>query len=269
MLLAALIFAGLPLVTLRNEHVTVDLLDPVTPDWLFRIQHVVACLIGFAVAPAISPGGCGCGPSAWTAPARPRRSSSSSSPISTYAMSILMALTALALLVLAVPAAAAPRHRRRSSTMIEALIGFAAFLVARLPARADGVRHGHRRLRRRRLQAQLQRRRGDDRAGRPTRPASSYTLSVIPLFILMGNFVVRARMSDELYHAAYCFLGHLRGGLAMSTVVACAGFGAICGSSIATAATFTKVVLSVDAQVRLQATRSPPARSPPAARSAS
>ena len=69
----------------------------------------------------------------------------------------------------------------------------------------------------------------------------SYTLSVIPLFILMGNFVVRAKLSDELYHAAYCFLGHFRGGLAMSTVVACAGFGAICGSSIATAATFTKV----------------------------
>ncbi len=69
----------------------------------------------------------------------------------------------------------------------------------------------------------------------------SYTLSVIPLFILMGNFVVRAKLSDELYHAAYCFLGHLRGGLAMSTVISCAGFGAICGSSIATAATFTKV----------------------------
>jgi tripartite ATP-independent transporter DctM subunit len=69
----------------------------------------------------------------------------------------------------------------------------------------------------------------------------SYTLSVIPLFILMGNFVVRARLSDELYHAAYCFLGHRRGGLAMSTIIACAGFGAICGSSIATAATFTKV----------------------------
>jgi C4-dicarboxylate transporter DctM subunit len=69
----------------------------------------------------------------------------------------------------------------------------------------------------------------------------SYTLSVIPLFILMGNFVVRAKLSDELYHAAYCFLGHRRGGLAMSTIIACAGFGAICGSSIATAATFTKV----------------------------
>jgi C4-dicarboxylate transporter, DctM subunit len=69
----------------------------------------------------------------------------------------------------------------------------------------------------------------------------AYSLSVIPLFILMGNFVAHARMSEELYHAAYCFLGHRRGGLAMSTVVACAGFGAICGSSIATAATFTKV----------------------------
>jgi C4-dicarboxylate transporter, DctM subunit len=69
----------------------------------------------------------------------------------------------------------------------------------------------------------------------------SYTLSVIPLFILMGNFVVRARMSEELYHVAYTFLGHLRGGLAMSTVVASAGFGSICGSSIATAATFSKV----------------------------
>ena len=69
----------------------------------------------------------------------------------------------------------------------------------------------------------------------------NYTLSVIPLFILMGSFVVRARMSEELYRAAYVFLGHLRGGLAISTVVACAGFGAICGSSIATAATFTKV----------------------------
>jgi C4-dicarboxylate transporter DctM subunit len=68
-----------------------------------------------------------------------------------------------------------------------------------------------------------------------------YTLSVIPLFILMGNFVVRARMSEELFDAANAFLGHRRGGLAMSTIVACAGFGAICGSSIATAATFSKV----------------------------
>src|SRR6184192_2817705 len=69
----------------------------------------------------------------------------------------------------------------------------------------------------------------------------NYTLSVVPLFILMGNFVTRAGMSQELFCTAYAFIGHLRGGLAMATIVGCAGFGAICGSSIATAATFAKV----------------------------
>jgi tripartite ATP-independent transporter DctM subunit len=69
----------------------------------------------------------------------------------------------------------------------------------------------------------------------------NYTLSVVPLFILMGNFVTRAGMSQELFRAAYAFVGHLRGGLAMATICACAGFGAICGSSIATAATMAKV----------------------------
>ena len=66
----------------------------------------------------------------------------------------------------------------------------------------------------------------------------NYTLSVVPLFILMGNFVTRAGMSQELFRAAYAFIGHLRGGLAMATVWASAGIGGICGSSIATAATY-------------------------------
>ncbi|MEI7443535.1 MAG: TRAP transporter large permease [Burkholderiales bacterium] len=70
---------------------------------------------------------------------------------------------------------------------------------------------------------------------------AKYTLSVVPLFVLMGNFVTRAGMSRELYAAAYSFIGHKRGGLAMSTVAACAGFGAICGSSIATTATMARV----------------------------
>jgi C4-dicarboxylate transporter, DctM subunit len=70
---------------------------------------------------------------------------------------------------------------------------------------------------------------------------SMYLLSVVPLFILMGNLVTRAGMSRELFQLAYTFIGHLRGGLAMSTVTACAGFGAICGSSLATAATMSKV----------------------------
>lgn len=69
----------------------------------------------------------------------------------------------------------------------------------------------------------------------------AYTLSVIPLFILMGNFVARAGLAHELFQAAYAFIGHRRGGLAHATIAACAGFGAICGSSIATAATMSKV----------------------------
>jgi C4-dicarboxylate transporter DctM subunit len=72
---------------------------------------------------------------------------------------------------------------------------------------------------------------------------AGYTLSVVPLFVLMGNFVTRAGMSRELYRAAYAFIGHWRGGLAMSTIAACAGFGAICGSSIATAATMARVAM--------------------------
>lgn len=71
----------------------------------------------------------------------------------------------------------------------------------------------------------------------------NYGLSVVPLFILMGNFVTRAGLSDELYAAANAFLGHRRGGLAMATVVACGGFSAVCGSSLATAATMSKVAL--------------------------
>jgi tripartite ATP-independent transporter DctM subunit len=72
---------------------------------------------------------------------------------------------------------------------------------------------------------------------------AKYTLSVVPLFVLMGNFVTRAGMSRELYQAAYTFVGHRRGGLAMSTILACAGFGAICGSSIATTATMARVAM--------------------------
>jgi tripartite ATP-independent transporter DctM subunit len=69
----------------------------------------------------------------------------------------------------------------------------------------------------------------------------NYTLSVIPLFILMGTFIARAGMAEELFRAAYAFVGHLRGGLAMATVWASAAFGGPCGSSIATAATISKV----------------------------
>jgi C4-dicarboxylate transporter, DctM subunit len=68
-------------------------------------------------------------------------------------------------------------------------------------------------------------------------------LSVIPLFVLMGAFIAASRLSDDLYAAANALLGHLRGGLAMATVLACAGFASVCGSSFATAATMAKVAL--------------------------
>lgn len=71
--------------------------------------------------------------------------------------------------------------------------------------------------------------------------AMNYNLSVIPLFILMGTFIHRSEVSTDLYNAAYAGLSRVRGGLAHSTVIACAGFSAVCGSSLATAATMTKV----------------------------
>ncbi|PJI44369.1 TRAP transporter large permease [Ferrovibrio sp.] len=77
----------------------------------------------------------------------------------------------------------------------------------------------------------------------PIRVATDYDLAVIPMFILMGSFATAAGMSRELFRAAEAWLGHRRGGLAMATVMACAGFAAINGSSVATAATMTKVAL--------------------------
>ncbi len=73
--------------------------------------------------------------------------------------------------------------------------------------------------------------------------AQEYSLSVIPLFILMGNLVTKSGLSHELYRASNAFLGHKKGGLSMATVVACGGFSAICGSSLATSATMAKVAM--------------------------
>ena len=73
--------------------------------------------------------------------------------------------------------------------------------------------------------------------------STDFQFSVLPLFILMGSFVNRAALSDDLYEVAHCWLGHFRGGLALSTIAACAGFAAICGSSLATAATMARVAV--------------------------
>jgi TRAP-type C4-dicarboxylate transport system permease small subunit len=99
MALAAMIFLGLPLVTLRNEHITVDVLDPITPDWVFRIQHVVACAIGMLSTGYLSW-------RLWVRATRLYEAGETTAQLKfklgylAYGMSILMALTAVALLVL-------------------------------------------------------------------------------------------------------------------------------------------------------------------------
>ncbi|MEY4738027.1 MAG: hypothetical protein RL302_2346 [Pseudomonadota bacterium] len=72
---------------------------------------------------------------------------------------------------------------------------------------------------------------------------SVYDLSVVPLFLLMGQFATHGGLSKALFRAGNAFIGHWRGGMAMAAVTACAGFGAICGSSLATAATMGQVAL--------------------------
>ncbi len=72
---------------------------------------------------------------------------------------------------------------------------------------------------------------------------SSYGLTVIPLFIFMGQIAFHSGVNQKLYRAAYHWVGHIRGGLAMATILACSAFSAICGSNAATAATMTTVAL--------------------------
>jgi len=72
---------------------------------------------------------------------------------------------------------------------------------------------------------------------------SNYSLSIVPMFLLMGYFATVGGMSQALFKAAEGFLGHRRGGVAMAAIGACAGFGAICGSSLATAATMGRTAL--------------------------
>lgn len=72
---------------------------------------------------------------------------------------------------------------------------------------------------------------------------SDYSLSIIPLFLLMGQFATKSGMSRDLFRAAADWVGHLRGGMAIAAIGACTGFGAVCGSSLATASTMGQVAL--------------------------
>lgn len=114
MMLAALIFAALPLVSLRNEHVTVDLFDPVTPDRVLRIQHVAACLIGFACTAYL----------AWRLWIRAGNLLAAGETTAqlkltmawlAYGMAVLMGLSAVAMLILA---ARRPRRHYAEETVI-------------------------------------------------------------------------------------------------------------------------------------------------------
>lgn len=77
----------------------------------------------------------------------------------------------------------------------------------------------------------------------PLTTVTDYNLSIIPMFILMGVFASRSGLSRELFHAGKMWVGHVPGGLALATLLSCAGFAAVNGSSIATAATMTRVAL--------------------------
>src|SRR5439155_2481777 len=77
----------------------------------------------------------------------------------------------------------------------------------------------------------------------PFQTLNNYSLSVLPLFILMGAFAVRAGLSTSLVRAANAFIGHYRGGLAMGSVAACAGFGAISHSDLATLTTMSRITI--------------------------
>jgi tripartite ATP-independent transporter DctM subunit len=77
----------------------------------------------------------------------------------------------------------------------------------------------------------------------PYSTVASYNMTVMPLFLLMGTIASVGGISGDLYYTAYRWMGHLRGGLAMATIAACAGFAAICGSSMATSGTMGKVAM--------------------------
>ena len=87
----------------------------------------------------------------------------------------------------------------------------------------------------------------------PTDLLVHQSLAAIPMFLLMGSFASAAGLSGDLYRLFHGFVGHYRGGLAMATVAGCGGFGAVCGSSIATASTFMRVALPENARPEVQA----------------
>ena len=239
LLMVVVIFAALPLVSLRGEHVVFDSLDPYLPSAVRLVQRMlVQLLCGIALL--------GLGVLMWQTGGNFLESGETTAQLKIlkapfiYGMSLLCAVTGTGAPGVHDPARARHGRKRSGHAMTEALIGFVAIFalaLLRVPLAFGMGLVGI-------VGIGLTRGWGPALASTAQvvqETGFAYTLSVIPLFILMGNFVARAGLAHELFHAAYVFIGHLRGGLAHATIAACAGFGAICGSSIATAATMSKV----------------------------
>ena len=241
LLMVVVIFAGLPLVSLRGEHVVFDSFDAFLPRWLLRMQQsLIDGLCAAALAGV-----------AWLMAAKGSQMLEYGDKTQqlgltlgyfVYLMSALIFVAAAVhVLLIGVAGVAPPSGRgQRRKPMTDALIGFGvifALALLRVPLAFAMGFVGY---------VGLGLLRGWDATAAGAAQVVydtgfAYTLSVVPLFILMGNFVARAGLANELFRAAYTFIGHVRGGLAHATMIACAGFGAICGSSIATAATMAKV----------------------------
>ncbi|HOW73668.1 MAG TPA: TRAP transporter large permease subunit, partial [Phycisphaerae bacterium] len=109
---------------------------------------------------------------------------------------------------------------RMPAAFVMAIIGFVGIAVVRSPEAAMGI-----------LRTEV------------WTSFSKQEFTVIPMFILVGEFIFYAGYNDRLFHATYTWAGHRRGGLAIATMLACAGFSAICGSNTATAATMSAVAI--------------------------
>ncbi len=233
LLLVCTFFFALPATFLRDENIVVDMIDGWRPRWVPLLKRLSSVLAAVMLATI-----------AWQSWLQARDAmsfgdvtSDLSLPRILYWAPLVFGIAGGALAAVAMAFEAQPR---RMSAALIGIIGVAALLAAllvRVPiglalattgflgyAAIDGWSKALKML-----------------GSVPFNLATAYSLSVIPLFILMGAVASRAAMSRELFDAANALFSGFRGALTHATIGACAAFGAICGSSIATAATFSKV----------------------------
>lgn len=235
--MVVVIFAALPLVSLKGEHVVFDSLDAFLPSWVRKFQqaliHIACAALLFGLAYLMWQTG---GQFAITGETTAQLKITKAPFI--QGMGLLCGLAGLVHLAKAFYAMkTTPLKGAQYDGRLAWILGH---LCVGLDAHALGLFHGIGRYCRYRINAWLDAGHGQH-CPSGARHRVCIHLVCHTLFILMGNFVARAGLAHELFHAAYTFIGHRKGGLAHATIAACAGFGAICGSSIATAATMGKV----------------------------